>query len=105
MIRQQTSSRSSETSSISTENHARQEGSTVMLEKLFAKLIERHPDSLLQIRTHYSPGVPGKIKPFYYVSITVNGDLLYSSGDPKLEFPIARTADGALEQALKLLGA
>lgn len=49
------------------------------LGNVYSILTELHPDCLINVTVHYSPGAPPGVKPFYYTTVTINADLLYST--------------------------
>jgi hypothetical protein len=68
-------------------------------EKIFALLQKKHPDCLLTLSLHYSPGVPAKTTPHYHCSAHVNGVLTYSANTDHYANPIV-----AMFDMLEMLG-
>ena len=67
-----------------------------MMKKLYDRLLQKYPNDILQVLTNYSPGIPGKVPPFFSVGVTVNGTLMHSASGPG--WPLSSTPDEALEQ-------
>ena len=51
------------------------------MDHLLEELTKRHPDCLIDILFHYSPGVTGRVKPFVSGSVKVNGETRYYGED------------------------
>lgn len=58
-----------------------------MLDQIYKKIIEKHPNSLVNFQIHYSPGASAYdppydgVKPFFFVTVKVNGSVTYTSGE------------------------
>lgn len=66
------------------------------LRVIYARLRARHPDCLIDVKIHYSPGAGG-VRPFYSASATVNGGSTAEYFPPR-ESPHAADEEAALKQ-------
>lgn len=73
-----------------------------MLKKLYDRLIELHPDHLIRVVVHYSPGVPGSPSTKGYTALVqINGTLTYPTSEH--EPPHAYDPEEALRQLYDML--